>query len=73
MRVKVEGKNIIGEIDEVFDKTLLISYADHNVAGWNSELSLSQGLFRQEVCKRLDDGLNCEWNLDIQELQKLPL
>lgn len=73
MRVKAEGKNIIGEIDEVFDKTLLISYADHNVAGWNSELSLTQGLFRQDECKRLDEGLNCEWSLDIKELQKLPL
>jgi len=73
MRVKIKDKNIIGEIDKVFDTTLLISYADHNVAGWNSELELTQGLFNQDDCKKLDDGLNCEWGLDIEELKKLPL
>jgi hypothetical protein len=67
MRVKVG--NIIGEIEEVYDDSLLISYTNEFVAGWNYNMELKKEKFKKEFCQPLDNGLNSSWVLDINKLK----
>jgi len=66
MRVKVN--DIIGEIEEVYDDSLLISYTNEFVAGWNSNIEFKKNVFKKESCQKLDNGLNSSWIFDINKL-----
>ena len=71
MRVRIPNKNIIGEIEEINNDTLLISYASEPVAGWNKSFKFEKGLFNKSECVRIDDGLNCGWKINLDKLEAL--
>jgi capsular polysaccharide biosynthesis protein len=66
MRVKVN--NIIGEIEDIDDNNLLISYTEQKVAGWNNEVKTKKILVKKEECEILDNGLNSAWVVNIPGL-----
>ena len=67
MRVKCE--NIVGEIEEVLDDSLIVSYTDNIVAGWNSEMEYKKVKLKKNECVALDHGLNSNWSLDINKFR----
>jgi hypothetical protein len=68
MRVKT-NTGIVGEIEDIVDNKLLISYTDKKVAGWNSQLNLNKILFDMSDCKKLDNGLNSPWSINIKKIK----
>jgi hypothetical protein len=68
MRVKT-NTGIVGEVEEIIDDKLLIIYTDKNIAGWNSQLNLNKILFDMNECKKLDNGLNSPWFIDIKKIK----
>ena len=67
MRVK-SNTGIIGEIEDIIDNKLLIMYTDKKIAGWNSQLKLDSILIENDICERLDAGLNSPWMVNIEEI-----
>lgn len=69
MRIKVN--NIIGEIEDINNDEILISYLDQKVAGWNSQMKLKTITVKKEECELLDNGLNSSWLVNIPNLLKI--
>lgn len=67
MRVKSSCHNVVGEIIDFYNDSLLISYVDSPVAGWNNKMKTNSIYIHKEECQRLDNGLNCEWSLNINK------
>jgi hypothetical protein len=68
MRVSIN--NIIGEIEEVYDNTLLISYTDGSNTGWNLQNTYKQMIVNKKDVILLDNGLNSPWIINnIEEIE----
>lgn len=63
MRVKAKDGNVVGEIEEIYDNKLLVSYTDGSNTGWNAENTYKQIEFNMEDVEKLDNGLNSHWKL----------
>ena len=62
MRVKTkDGK--VGEIENIYDNKLLISYTDGSNTGWNAQNTYRQIELTIEEVEKLDNGLNSPWYL----------
>jgi len=70
MRVSVEKYNIVGEIEDIYENSLLVSYADKKVSGWNSDMILNKKIFNKSECLAIDNGLNSSWYFNIDDLKK---
>jgi hypothetical protein len=66
--MRIKSGNIIGEIDEIYENSILVSYTDEKVAGWNSEIKLSKIEINKCDCDKLDNGLNSPWYFNINDL-----
>lgn len=69
MRVMVG--DVVGEITEVGDGVLKINYVDEKVAGWNQS-----GLYKTKTaafneCKKIDNGLNSPWEVELEKFKTL--
>jgi len=71
MRVKIPEKNIIGEIEDIEEDNLIVSYTDIPVAGWNNAHQFQKKIFNKSECVRVDSGLNCGWKIDIDKIEHL--
>lgn len=71
MRVECESKSIIGEIIKVNRETLTIIYSDSLVAGWNNQSEFKKIEIPSNLCKRLDDGLNSPFFVDLNKIKDL--
>jgi len=66
MRVKSKDGKIIGEIEEINENNLLISYAtDTSTTGWNAQNKYKHMVLNKSMVDKLDDGLNSAWRLNI--------
>jgi hypothetical protein len=63
MRVKSKNNKIIGEIEQIYDNKLLISYTDGSNTGWNSLNQFNQIELDIQEIEKLDNGLNSSWIL----------
>ena len=64
MRVKTHDGKIIGEIEKIYDNTLLISYTpDSTNTGWNAQNTYEQIELNISDIVPLDKGLNSPWRL----------
>lgn len=63
MRVKFDS--IIGEVEEVGENHLIISYTDNFISGWNSEIEYKKIKVEKILCTPLDKGLNSSWDLKL--------
>lgn len=61
MRVKSKFKNIIGEIEEVYDDSILVSYTSGTNVGWNSQNNYNKIILKNNEVDILDNGLNSMW------------
>lgn len=66
--MRVKYKDIVGEIVEVKLDTLVISFTNKTVAGWNSNMKLNKIEVIKNKCIPLDNGLNSSWYFDIEKL-----
>lgn len=71
MRIKNQKANIVGEIINVSKDEINVSYCDENVAGWNRNLDLKIKTVPKKDCVKLDNGLNCEWTVDLNALSEV--
>lgn len=68
MRVKEKNTNILGEIEEIDNDKILISYTDGTNTGWNASNTYNQKwIYKKDVIK-LDNGLNSPWEVDYTKL-----
>jgi hypothetical protein len=65
MRVKTKDNKIIGEIEQIYDNKLLVSYNDGSNTGWNSQNIFNKIELDIKDVDKLDDGLNSCWELII--------
>jgi hypothetical protein len=70
MRVKTNS-GIIGEIENIEDPYLIIKYSNKKVSGWNSHGDYNILKINKIFVQKLDDGLNSEWECDINSLMDL--
>jgi len=70
MRIKDTENNIIGEIEDVLDNDLIISYSNEKVSGWNSETTFNKIKIKKSNCVPLDNGLNSSWIINLEEFIK---
>lgn len=68
MRVKVN--NIIGEITNIDGDDITVSYTENKVAGWNNDIKYKTIIVKQSECEKLDEGLNCAWEIDLELFKK---
>jgi hypothetical protein len=61
MRVKTKDGKIIGEIEKIFDDSLLVSYTDGSNTGWNSQNLYKQIKLKIADIEKMDEGLNSPW------------
>jgi hypothetical protein len=64
MRVKTLDDKIVGEIEEIYDNKLVISYTDGSNTGWNSQNKYNKMEINMDSVIKLDDGLNSPWKID---------
>lgn len=69
--MRVKANDIIGEIEDIINDNIIISYVDEKVAGWNSEIKLKTIIVKKEECKLLDNGLNSAWQVNIPKLLEI--
>ncbi len=69
--IRVKCDNIVGEINEVFDNTLEVLYADSPIAGWNSEGNYKKTIVNCSDCIKLDDGLNSTFKVDLDKFKEI--
>lgn len=68
MRICCKHKNIVGEIEKIYDDSLLVLYTDIEVVGWNAQNNYRQIILNKNEVECLDDGLNSLWSCDINSL-----
>jgi hypothetical protein len=68
MRVKTTDGNIFGEIEQIYDNKLLVSYTDGSNTGWNAQNEYKQIELNMEDVIKLDDGLNSPWLFNIESI-----
>jgi hypothetical protein len=59
--IRVKYKNIIGEIEEIKDDYLEISYTDGSNTGWSTECNYNKIYLNKDDVILLDNGLNSMW------------
>ena len=65
MRVKTKDGKTLGEIEKIFDETLLVSYTDGSNTGWNAQNVYKQIEVKMDDVEKIDNGLNSPWILRI--------
>jgi hypothetical protein len=69
--MRVKFGNIIGEITDIIDDKITISYTEEFVAGWNNNLEYKTIIIEGRLCEKLDSGLNSEWMINLENFKKL--
>lgn len=63
--MRVQYKDIVGEITCIDNGIVTISYLDQPVAGWNSSMEFKTITVDSNKCRKLDNGLNSPWIVDM--------
>ena len=69
--MRVQSENVVGEIEEVLNDEILVKYSDEKITGWNASMTYKTMLLKKEKCKKLDNGLNCSWSLNLETLKNI--
>jgi len=68
--MRVQVGDIIGEIIEKTKNSLTIVYSEVAVAGWNTTSQYKTIVVDPSECKRLDEGLNSPWSVNLAAFKK---
>ena len=63
--MRVQYGDIVGEIADIDNNAITISYLDQPVAGWNSSMEFKTITVDSSKCRKLDNGLNSPWIVDL--------
>jgi hypothetical protein len=67
--MRVSYKDIVGEITNIDGNMITVSYLDEFVAGWNNERAYKILTIDKKYCKKLDNGLNSPWMVDLEKFK----
>jgi len=65
--MRVKSGDIVGEINDIQNDSLILSYADKPISGWNSQGRFKKIIRKKTECLALDQGLNSFWGLDVDK------
>jgi len=68
--MRVKCGDVVGEIIDVLENDLVISYSKNFVAGWNNQVKFESKKLPKKDCIPLDNGLNSEWILNLDSFIK---
>lgn len=68
--MRVKCGDIIGEIVNIENDNVTITYSDTRLAGWNSENEYKTITKKAHECIRLDEGLNSAWEINLDKFKK---
>lgn len=68
--MRVEFGELIGEIEQIDDDKLTISYVDEFISGWTKNRKYKNVTLDQSLCRPLDKGLNSPWSIEIDGMKK---
>jgi hypothetical protein len=71
MRVSVD--NIVGEIINITDSYITIQYTKAVVAGWNNSMQYDTITTHKQNIKKIDNGLNSPWCVNINQFKNILL
>jgi hypothetical protein len=71
MRVECEELSIVGEVSKIDGDMLSIIYSDNLVAGWNNQINFKKTTVNSKSCKKLDEGLNSPFLIDLEKIKSL--
>jgi hypothetical protein len=66
--MRIKNKDIIGEIEKIYENTVLVSYTNFSNTGWNSNNIYKQMKLNKNEIEKLDNGLNSPWKIDLELL-----
>lgn len=69
--MRVKYKKIIGEVVNINKNKVTINYSKAPVSGWNSEEKYNQVTVNTEECKKIDNGLNSPWKINIKKFKNI--
>ncbi len=69
--MRVQSGKIVGEITKVSSDKLTVMYSDEKVAGWNAETKYSVVELDAKECRKLDNGLNSPWQVNLEKLKEI--
>lgn len=68
--MRVQYEDIVGEITEKRGDLITLSYSNEPVAGWNNTSKYNTVVVNSNKCKKLDNGLNSEWSINMSSFKK---
>lgn len=68
--MRVKYLDIVGEIIDIEQDMVTISYTDEFVAGWNNEINYKKIKVLTKDCYKIDNGLNSPWSIDMESFKK---
>lgn len=64
-----DGNQIVGEIVNIYEDNVMVSYLNDSLVGWNNQLNYTTNLFPKHLVTKLDNGLNSPWVCNLDELE----
>ena len=68
--MRVKCNDIIGEIIDIQNDDITITYSDVKLAGWNSENEYKTITKKTYECVKLDEGLNSSWKINLDKFKE---
>lgn len=69
--MRIQSNNIVGEIEDVNESDLTVKYSSEKVTGWNSSVVFKTIKLNKKECRKLDNGLNSCWSINLQTFKNV--
>ena len=69
--MRVTNGVIVGEVEEVYEDTVDVIYTNKFISGWNSEMSYEKINLKKSELRKLDDGLNSPFSVDVYSIKNI--
>lgn len=69
--MRVQCDDCVGEIIDINQDNITISYDNNPIAGWNEITHYNTAIFNKLDCIKLDNGLNSPWTIDLKNLTQI--
>lgn len=68
--MRVTNGDLVGEIVEIYDNSVDIIYTKQIVAGWNSKIKYEKINLKKSELKKLDNGLNSSFYVNLKNIEE---
>lgn len=69
--MRVTNGEIVGEVEEVYEDTVDVIYTTKFISGWNSEMKYEKINLKKSELRKLDNGLNSPFSVDIESIKNI--